>query len=86
MANQAIVWLNDHMVSAEHEALRDTVRQMLRHKATSGLGNLGLSEARARLRRARTWGIRERRRFDRALRRLAGRSALRPYRRTAIPS
>jgi argininosuccinate lyase len=56
-----------------------------RRKTTGGLGDLGLSQARARLRRMRTWGARERRRFDHALRRLAGRT-LPPYRPTALPS
>ena len=56
-----------------------------RRRATGGLGDLGLSEARARLRKASAWGIRERRRFDRALQKLAGRT-LAPYRPTALPS
>jgi len=48
-------------------------RIIARRRSTGGLGNLGLAEARARLRRARTWNRRERRRFDQALRKLAGR-------------
>jgi argininosuccinate lyase len=44
-----------------------------RRRSTGGLGNLGLSLARARLRRASAWQRRERRRFDRALSKLAGR-------------
>jgi hypothetical protein len=43
-----------------------------RRSSTGGLGNLGLPEARARLRRAQAWNRRERR-FDQAIRRLAGR-------------
>jgi argininosuccinate lyase len=60
-------------------------RIISRRKATGGLGDLGLTQARARLRRSRTWGAREQRRFDRALRKLVGR-ALPPYRPTAPPS
>ncbi len=44
-----------------------------RRRATGNLGNLGLSEVRTRLRRARRWAGRERRRFERAMARLAGR-------------
>jgi argininosuccinate lyase len=52
-----------------------TARQILaRRRSTGGLGNLGLNEARARLRRARSWGTRQRRSFDAAIRRLAGRA------------
>jgi argininosuccinate lyase len=45
-----------------------------RRRSTGGLGNLGLGLARARLRRAAKWHRRERRRFDRAMARLAGRA------------
>jgi argininosuccinate lyase len=48
-----------------------------RRTSTGGLGNLGLPALRARIRRASSWGARERKRFDRALSRLAGR-AVRP--------
>ena len=44
-----------------------------RRSSTGGVGNLGLNLIRARLRRGRTWHARERRRFDRALRKLTGR-------------
>jgi argininosuccinate lyase len=44
-----------------------------RRRSTGGLGDLGLPEARARLRAVRTWNRRERRRFDAAMTRLAGR-------------
>ena len=44
-----------------------------RRRSTGGLGDLGLSAARARTRRARAWSHAERRRFDRAMTRLAGR-------------
>ena len=51
-----------------------TRRQLLaRRRSTGGLGNLGLSSARRRLRARRNWCARERRRFERALYRLAGR-------------
>ena len=50
-------------------------RIVARRRSTGGLGNLGLAEARARARRAAAWNARQRRRFDRALRELAGRSA-----------
>jgi argininosuccinate lyase len=60
-------------------------RIIARRKTTGGLGDLGLGKAKARVRRARTWGARQRRRFDRAMRRLSGR-ALARYRPTALPS
>ena len=44
-----------------------------RRRSTGGLGNLGLSFGRARLRERRRWSVRERRRFEGALYRLAGR-------------
>ena len=44
-----------------------------RRGSTGGLGNLGLGLARGRLRRARAWQTRTRRRFERAMTRLAGR-------------
>ncbi len=50
-------------------------RLLARRRSTGGLGDLGLSHARRRLRAARAWSRRERRRFDQAMRRLAGRSA-----------
>jgi hypothetical protein len=49
-----------------------------RRTSTGGLGNLGLPELRSRIRRSLAWGARERRRFDSALRKLAGRSSARP--------
>jgi len=67
------------MARGESFAAPSGSRIISRRKTTGGLGNLGLAEARARLRRARVWGARERRRFDQALRRLAGR-AVPPYR------
>jgi argininosuccinate lyase len=48
-------------------------RVVARRRSTGGLGDLGVTEARDRLRRARSWNVRHRRRFDAAMRRLAGR-------------
>jgi argininosuccinate lyase len=53
-------------------------RLVARRRSTGGLGDLGLPEARARVRRALRWNARERRRFTAALRRLAGRPAAPP--------
>jgi hypothetical protein len=53
-------------------------RIVARRRSTGGLGDLGLGEAAARVRRARQWGARERARFDRALVRLAGKARSRP--------
>jgi len=47
-------------------------RLVARRRSTGGLGDLGLGEAAARVRRARRWRRRERTRFDAAMRRLAG--------------
>jgi hypothetical protein len=49
-----------------------------RRSSTGGVGNLGLNLSRARVRRGRTWHARERRRFDRAMRKLAGRPSDHP--------
>jgi argininosuccinate lyase len=57
-----------------------------RRSSTGGVGNLGLNLSRARVRRGRAWHSRERRRFDRAMRKLAGRSARPPARPPARPS
>jgi len=45
-----------------------------RRSATGGIGDLGIPVIRARSRAASRWAAAERRRFDRAMRRLAGRS------------
>jgi len=50
-------------------------RIISRRRSTGGLGNLGLPALRGRLRKALSWNARERRRFDLALRRLAGPAA-----------
>jgi argininosuccinate lyase len=55
-------------------------RVLSRRNSTGGLGNLGLTELKARIRKAQTWGTRERRRFDTALAKLAGKAAPRPRR------
>ena len=47
-------------------------RIVARRSSTGGLGNLGLGLVRSRIRRARGWQARERRRFETAMRRLAG--------------
>ena len=47
-------------------------RLIARRSSTGGLGDLGLSLVRGRLRQARSWATRERRRFDAAMSRLAG--------------
>ena len=44
-----------------------------RRRSTGGLGDLGLGQAAARVRRARRWDSREGARFEAAMRRLAGR-------------
>jgi argininosuccinate lyase len=47
-------------------------RIISRRGSTGGLGNLGLPALRARIRKSFSWNTRERRRFDRALSKLAG--------------
>jgi hypothetical protein len=61
-------------------------RILSRRSSTGGLGNLGLPELKVRTRKARSWGTRERKRFDSALRKLAGKSAPLPRRPAAPPS
>jgi argininosuccinate lyase len=53
-----------------------------RRASIGGLGNLGLPEVKARIRRARTWERQERKHFERALTKLAGQ----PYRHSVSPS
>lgn len=50
-----------------------------RRRSTGGLGNLGLPALRSRIRKALAWNSRERRRFDGALRKLAGKSVSLPH-------
>ena len=45
-----------------------------RRRSPGGLGNLGLPELRSRARKTQAWGARERKRFERALGKLAGRT------------
>src|SRR4051812_1134619 len=47
---------------------------IVRRQSTGGLGNLGLPDIRRRIRRASGWGARERRRFERSMAKLAGRT------------
>ena len=52
-------------------------RIISRRSSTGGLGNLGLPELKKRTRQSRSWNARERKRFDGAMRKLAG-GAIRP--------
>lgn len=61
------------LAAGERFPAPSAARIVARRSSTGGLGNLGLGLARARLRRARAWGGRERSRFGRALRQLTGR-------------
>ncbi len=49
-------------------------RIISRRSSTGGLGNLGLPGLKKRIRQSRSWNTRERRRFDRAMSKLAGRA------------
>jgi argininosuccinate lyase len=49
-----------------------------RRGSTGGLGNLGLPAVKSRIRKALSWNTKERRRFDQAIRKLAGATA-RPH-------
>jgi argininosuccinate lyase len=61
-------------------------RIISRRSSTGGLGNLGLPELKKRIRQSRSWNTRERRRFDRALQKLVGRTVSSPVRPSARPS
>jgi argininosuccinate lyase len=61
-------------------------RIISRRSSTGGLGNLGLPDLKRRLRLSRSWNARERKRFDRAMIKLAGPSARAAVRRSARPS
>jgi argininosuccinate lyase len=54
-----------------------------RRNSIGGLGNLGLPALRTRIRRSLSWNARERRRFEGAMRKLAG-SAVRPSIRPSV--
>ena len=58
-------------------------RIISRRSSTGGLGNLGLPDLKKRIRRSRSWNARERKRFDRAMSKLAGRTAPPPRRPSA---
>jgi argininosuccinate lyase len=58
-------------------------RIISRRKSIGGLGNLGLPALKARIRKSLSWNARERRRFDGALRKLAG-SPVRPSARPPV--
>jgi argininosuccinate lyase len=57
-----------------------------RRGSTGGLGNLGLPDLKSRIRRLQSWVNSERKRFDRALEKLAGRTPPRPRRQAAQQS
>jgi argininosuccinate lyase len=61
-------------------------RIISRRSSTGGLGNLGLPDLKRRIRLSRSWNARERKRFDRAMIKLAGPSARPPVRRSSRPS
>ncbi len=76
--------VKESLARREKFAAPSASRIVARRRSTGGLGDLGLSEARRRLRAARSWNAAKRRSFDRALRKLAGRTAP-PPRRPAAP-
>jgi argininosuccinate lyase len=59
---------------------------LARRKSAGGLGNLGLPAVRARVRKAQSWGTRERKRFARALSKLGGKTASLPRRPAGPPA
>jgi argininosuccinate lyase len=61
-------------------------RIISRRSSTGGLGNLGLPELKKRIRQSRSWNARERKRFDRAMSKLAGRTVSPSVRPSARPS
>jgi argininosuccinate lyase len=64
----------------ERFAAPTSAKILARRSSTGGLGNLGLDLVRARLRRGRAWQAQQRRRFDRAMQKLAGRRGRSPAR------
>ncbi len=58
-------------------------RMIARRSSTGGLGDLGLPQLKKRIRSASSWNARERRRFDRAMSKLAGRNISPPVRPSA---
>jgi argininosuccinate lyase len=77
--------VKDALARGEAFAEPSASELVARRRSTGGLGDLGLADARRRVRAAERWNARERRRFERALHRLAGRSAPRPRRAAAQP-
>jgi argininosuccinate lyase len=65
--------VKEALARGEEFATPSPARIIGRRRSTGGLGDLGLGQARARLRRSLAWNRRERRRFDAAMMRLAGR-------------
>jgi len=63
------------LASGEQLPAPSRAKLVARRSSTGGVGNLGLGQVRGRLRRAWAWQARERRRFDAAMRRLAGPAA-----------
>ena len=63
------------LASGEQLPAPTRAKLVARRSSTGGVGNLGLGQVRERLRRAWAWQARERRRFNAAMRRLAGRGA-----------
>ncbi|MBA3760727.1 MAG: argininosuccinate lyase [Gemmatimonadales bacterium] len=61
-------------------------RIISRRTSTGGLGNLGLPDLKKRIRQARAWNARERKRFDRAMTKLAGQTIRPPVRPSARSS
>jgi argininosuccinate lyase len=61
-------------------------RIISRRSSTGGLGNLGLPDLKKRIRQSRSWNARERKRFDRAMSKLASGSDRPPVRRSARSS
>ena len=65
--------VKEALVRGEKFVAPSAVRIVSRRRSTGGLGDLGLPEARARLRHASAWAGRERRRFEGAMATLGGR-------------
>jgi len=60
-------------------------RIISRRSSTGGLGNLGLPELKKRIRQSHSWNARERKRFDRAMSKLTGRTVSPTVRPSARP-
>lgn len=64
--------VKEALARGEEFAAPPPARLVQRRRSTGGLGDLGIPEARARVRRALAWGRKERKRFDGAMAKLAG--------------